>query len=87
MNNFSYARVGDTNGAVQEISKDAAAKFIAGGTNLIDLMKVNVARPSQLIDINRLPLDRIEENEMGGLRLGALSTNAQTASHEQVERR
>lgn len=87
MNNFSYARAGDTNDAVQEISKDAAAKLIAGGTNLIDLMKVNVARPSQLIDINRLPLDRIEENEMGGLRLGALSTNAQTAYNEQVERR
>ena len=87
MNNFSYARVGDTNGAVQEISKDAAAKFIAGGTNLIDLMKENVARPSQLIDINRLPLNRIEEIEMGGLRLGALCTNAETAYDERIEKR
>ena len=87
MNNFSYARAGDTNGAVQEISKDAAAKFIAGGTNLIDLMKENVARPSQLIDINRLPLNRIEENEMGGLRLGALCTNAETAYDERIEKR
>lgn len=87
MNSFSYARAGDTSGAVQEISKDAATKFIAGGTNLIDLMKYNVMRPAHLVDINRLPLNRIEENEMGGLRLGALCTNAETAYNEQVERR
>jgi xanthine dehydrogenase YagS FAD-binding subunit len=87
MNSFSYARASDTSGAVQEISKDAATKFIAGGTNLIDLMKYNVMRPAHLVDINRLPLNRIEENEMGGLRLGALCTNAETAYNEQVERR
>ena len=50
-------------------------------------MKENVARPSQLIDINRLPLNRIEENEMGGLRLGALCTNAETAYDERIEKR
>ncbi len=87
MNNFSYARATDTSGAVGEISKDAAAKFIAGGTNLIDLMKENVARPSKLVDINRLPLNKIEENEAGGLRLGALCTNAETAYYAEVERR
>ncbi len=87
MNNFSYARAKDIGGAIGEIGKDAAAKFIAGGTNLIDLMKENVARPSKLIDINRLPLNKIEETESGGLRLGALCTNAETAYHTKVENR
>ena len=87
MNNFSYARATSAANAVSEISKDAAAKFIAGGTNLIDLMKENVARPSKLVDINRLPLSQIEENDAGGLRLGALCTNAETAYHAEVERR
>ncbi len=87
MNNFSYTRAESIAAAVGEISKDAAAKFIAGGTNLIDLMKENVARPSQLIDINRLPLSEIKENEIGGLRLGALCTNAETAYHSEVEKR
>lgn len=87
MNNFSYARASDTSGAIGEILKDGAAKFIAGGTNLIDLMKENVARPSKLIDINRLPLAAIEDKFDGGLRLGALCTNAETAYHAAVERR
>jgi len=87
MNNFSYARAIDVSGAVSEISADTGAKFIAGGTNLIDLMKENVTHPSRLIDINRLPLNRIEENEIGGLRLGALCTNAETAYHAEVENR
>ena len=61
--------------------------FIAGGTNLIDLMKENVARPARLVDITRLPLNRIEELQDGGLRLGALVTNADTAYNALVERR
>ena len=72
---------------VSEIVNDNAAKFIAGGTNLIDLMKENVARPSRLIDITHLPLNKIEDTEDGGLRLGALVTNADTAYNEQVETR
>lgn len=87
MNNFSYTRANDIGAAIGEMSKDAAAKFIAGGTNLIDLMKENVTRPSRLIDINRLPLNTIEPNETGGLRFGALCTNAETAYHAEVERR
>jgi xanthine dehydrogenase YagS FAD-binding subunit len=87
MNNFSYARAGDLGGAIAEISSDPAAKFIAGGTNLIDLMKENVTRPSHLVDINRLPLARIEEAPDGGLRLGALCSNADTAYHREVEKR
>src|SRR5262245_6179532 len=87
MNIFSYTRAGDVATAVSEIAGDSAAKFIAGGTNLIDLMKENVARPSRLIDITRLPLDRIEETEDGGLRIGALVTNTDVAYDEQVEKR
>ncbi len=59
MNNFSYARATDTANAIGEIARDNRAKFIAGGTNLIDLMKENVAHPSRLVDINRLPLNTI----------------------------
>ena len=61
MNNFGYTRASDVADAVRQIAADPAAKFIAGGTNLIDLMKENVARPSQLIDITHLPLNKVEE--------------------------
>jgi xanthine dehydrogenase YagS FAD-binding subunit len=84
MNSFSFAIARDIEGAVAEIGASANAKFIAGGTNLLDLMKENVARPSHLIDITRLPLERIEDTPEGGLRLGALVTNAETAYHAQV---
>ncbi len=87
MNNFSYMKAGDVATAVSEIARDNTAKFIAGGTNLIDLMKENVERPSRLIDITRLPLDRIEETRDGGLRIGALVTNTDVAYNEQVEKR
>src|SRR5262245_48031805 len=89
MNNFSYTRVGDVSSAVNEIARDNAAKFIAGGTNLIDLMKENVARPSRLIDITRLPLDKIEEikdDKELGLRIGALVTNSDVAYDERIEK-
>jgi xanthine dehydrogenase YagS FAD-binding subunit len=87
VNNFSYTRVGDVASAVSEIAKDNAAKFIAGGTNLIDLMKENVARPSRLIDITRLPLDKIEDTKDGGLRIGALVTNTDVAYDDRIEKR
>src|SRR5215813_503683 len=87
MNRFSYMRAGDVAGAVREISGNSAAQFIAGGTNLIDLMKENVTRPARLVDITRLPLNRIGETSNGGLRLGALVTNAETAYHPQIEER
>jgi xanthine dehydrogenase YagS FAD-binding subunit len=86
MNNFSYTRASDVRSAVHEVAADDAATFIAGGTNLIDLMKENVARPSRLVDITRLPLNRIERLDNGWLRLGALVTNADTAYNDEVER-
>jgi xanthine dehydrogenase YagS FAD-binding subunit len=87
VNSFSYTRATDVTSAVHEAAVNPAASFIAGGTNLIDLMKENVARPRHLVDISRVPLNRIEALADGGLRLGALVTNADTAYNEQVERR
>ena len=63
------------------------AKFIAGGTNLVDLMKMDVERPAKLIDVSRLPLDKVEETAGGGLRIGALVRNSDLAYHPLVERR
>lgn len=87
MNSFSYQRAVDVAEAVQNISTNANSKFIAGGTNILDLMKVNVERPEHLTDLTRLPLTEIENTEDGGLRLGALATNAVTAWNEQVQQR
>lgn len=63
----------------------AEVRFIAGGTNLIDYMKLNVERPRQLIDINNLPLDKIETTADGGLKLGALARNADVAHDPTVK--
>ena len=87
MNNFGYTRASDVADAVRQIAADPAAKFIAGGTNLIDLMKENVARPSRLIDITHLPLKTVEETADGGLRIGALVPNSDLAYHPQIEAR
>ncbi len=87
MNPFAYTKASNTTAALGEMDGHPATKLIAGGTNLIDLMKANVAHPTRLVDINDLPLARIEEREDGGLRLGALATNADTAYHPLVEER
>ncbi|GAA3930637.1 xanthine dehydrogenase family protein subunit M [Hymenobacter algoricola] len=87
MNSFTYTRATAVDTAVREKSASDQVKFIAGGTNLLDLMKENVERPTRLIDINHLPLTKIDALPDGGLRLGALTTNADTAWHEEVERR
>src|SRR2546428_13579506 len=87
MINFQYVRANDVADAVRHIAADPTAKFIAGGTNLIDLMKENVERPSRLIDITHLPLTEIRPGPEGGLRLGALVTNTDVAYDGQVERR
>ena len=87
MINFQYARANDVADAVRRIAADPTAKFIAGGTNLIDLMKEDVERPSRLIDISRLPLKSVEETADGGLRIGALVPNSDLAYHPLVARR
>ncbi|EJF09555.1 xanthine dehydrogenase family protein subunit M [Pontibacter sp. BAB1700] len=87
MRPFTYTRATDVNSAVQEITRHEKAKFVAGGTNLLDLMKIDVMAPQHLVDITRIVLKTIEETADGGLRLGALVTNNDTAYHEQVEKR
>ena len=87
MINFGYARATDVADAVGQIAADPAAKFIAGGTNLIDLMKYDVERPARLIDITRLPLKTVDETANGGLRIGALVPNSDLAYHPLVENR
>ncbi|GAB6845928.1 xanthine dehydrogenase YagS FAD-binding subunit [Methylorubrum rhodinum] len=86
MNRFDYVRPNTVAEAVQALGADPAARFIAGGTNLIDLMKYDVERPGRLVDITRLPLRDIEERD-GGLRIGALVTNATVAYDAQVKER
>jgi xanthine dehydrogenase YagS FAD-binding subunit len=87
MNRFDYVRANDIADALRHITSDPDAKFIAGGTNIIDLMKENVTRPSRLIDITHLPLDRIEGTREGGLRIGALVANSDAAYHSEVSTR
>jgi xanthine dehydrogenase YagS FAD-binding subunit len=87
MINFQYARAADVADAVRQIAADPSAKFIAGGTNLIDLMKMDVERPTRLIDISRLSLTTVEEIAGGGLRIGALVPNSDLAYHPLVEQR
>jgi xanthine dehydrogenase YagS FAD-binding subunit len=86
MNRFDYVRAGGLHEAVRE-GAGANVRYLAGGTNLIDLMKENVERPERLVDINRLPYAEIEDLEGGGLRLGALATNADTAWDDRVAKR
>lgn len=87
MRPFDYQRATDPQAAVNAIGAAPSAKFLAGGTNLVDLMKQNVESPAHLIDINRLELAKIEELPDGGLRLGALARNADTADHPLVRER
>jgi xanthine dehydrogenase YagS FAD-binding subunit len=86
MNPFEFQRVDRIDVAVQSISDSPQAKFLAGGTNLIDLMKDGVEKPSRLLDVSRLPLENIEPLPDGGLRLGALTRNSDTANHPLVRK-
>lgn len=84
MQPFEYQRADAPQNAIQSLAQAGSAKFLAGGTNLIDLMKQGVENPAHLIDINRLELAAIEPLPQGGLRLGALARNADTAAHPLV---
>jgi len=87
MINFQYTRANDVSDAVRQIAADPTAKFIAGGTNLLDLMKEDVERPTRLVDITRLPLTKVEETTAGGLRIGALVPNSDLAWHGAITQR
>lgn len=83
MNQFQYVRATKAQAAIDAVAKDPNARFIAGGTNLVDLMKRGVMTPQKLVDINRLPLAKIETTGTG-LRLGALALNSTVANDAQV---
>jgi xanthine dehydrogenase YagS FAD-binding subunit len=88
MNPFSYSRVNDADQALAELSGKPEGKFLGGGTNLVDLMKMGVETPTQLIDINRLPLAQIEELPGGkGVRIGAVARNSEVAEHDLIKTR
>ena len=87
MQPFEYQRASDPQGAVTALASAPHGKFLAGGTNLVDLMKQQVETPAHLVDINRLDLAKIEELPDGGFRLGSLARNADTAEHPLVRER
>jgi xanthine dehydrogenase YagS FAD-binding subunit len=82
MEAFTFSRATSVPQAIA--SPDATTRFVAGGTTLIDLMKLNVERPARVVDINGLPLDTIEAAPGGGLKVGALVRNADMAQHPEV---
>ena len=86
MKAFSYERATSPEGAAAAAARIPGAKFIAGGTNLLDLMKLQIETPVHLIDVNRLALDRIEPTAVGGLRIGALVRNTDLAADPRVRR-
>ena len=86
MKPFTYERARSPAEAAAAVTRDPAAKFIAGGTNLLDLMKLQIEAPAHLVDVNGLALDRIEATSDGGLRIGALVRNTALASDERVRR-
>lgn len=83
MNQFSYVRVTSKESAIAAMAKDKTAMFLAGGTNLVDLMKSGVTSPERLVDINNVPLATIEETKTG-LRIGALAKNTTVAENALV---
>ncbi len=86
MKTFDYARAESPEAAVK-VAGDASVRFIAGGTNLLDLMKLQIETPEKLIDISRLDLAKIEDMDGGGLRIGALVPNSDLAADARVVER
>ncbi|QAY79432.1 xanthine dehydrogenase family protein subunit M [Sphingosinicella sp. BN140058] len=84
MKPFTYERATTPAAAAAAAARIPGAKFIAGGTNLLDLMKLQIEAPAHLIDVNGTGLDRIEKSEDGGLRIGALVRNTDLAAHKKV---
>jgi xanthine dehydrogenase YagS FAD-binding subunit len=86
MRAFTYERPDNVAAAMQAASQPGAS-FIAGGTNLLDLMKIDVEQPTHLVDISRLPLREVAETADGGLRIGALVSNTDLAADQRVRQR
>jgi xanthine dehydrogenase YagS FAD-binding subunit len=92
MQTFEFLRAEDASAAINASARSSTAqqgatvRFVAGGTTLLDLMKLNVERPVRIVDINRLPLDKIEQLPDGGLKIGATVRNSDLAQHSIVQR-
>ena len=86
MKPFTYERATSVEAAARAAASVQGARFIAGGTNLLDLMKLQIETPTHLVDVNRLGLDRIDRTEEGGLRIGALVRNTDLAADATVRR-
>jgi len=84
MKPFTYERATDAKAAVKAVAENPGAKFLAGGTNLLDLMKLEIEAPTHLVDVGRLPFAGVEETDEGGLRIGGAMTNAKLAAHPRV---
>ncbi|RZT29067.1 FAD binding domain-containing protein [Cupriavidus agavae] len=86
MKQFTYERATSPADAVAKLARVKGSRFIAGGTNLLDLMKLRIATPAHLVDINGIGLDDVTRTPEGGLRIGALVRNSDLASHPDVRR-
>ena len=86
MKPFTYERAQSPAEAVASAAKVPGAKFLAGGTNLLALMKLQIEAPGHLIDVNRLGLDMIEDTADGRVRIGALVRNTDLAAHARIRR-
>src|SRR5437899_8125295 len=86
MQPFTYVSTSEPAAAVKQVSGEPRARFIAGGTNLIDFMKLDVESPTRLVDINPLPLDKIEVTD-AGVRIGAMVRNSDLAYHDVIRQR
>ncbi|MGO6679209.1 FAD binding domain-containing protein [Rhizobium leguminosarum] len=86
MRAFTYERASSVEAAAKAAASNPETKFIAGGTNLLDLMKLEIETPTHLIDVNGVGLDKIEPTPQGGLRIGALVRNTDLAAHETIRR-
>jgi xanthine dehydrogenase YagS FAD-binding subunit len=86
MHSFTYTRASDAQSAAA-LGAEQGTRFLAGGTTLVDLMKLDVERPTRLVDITTLPLDAVTPLDGGGLRIGAMVRNADCAHHELVRTR
>src|SRR6202051_4241193 len=92
MHAFEFLSAQDASAAIAAAAKSrtaqqgASVRFVAGGTTLLDLMKLNVEQPAYVVDINRLPLDKVEPLADGGLKIGATVRNSDLAHHPLVQR-
>ncbi|HEY1496503.1 MAG TPA: xanthine dehydrogenase family protein subunit M [Candidatus Solibacter sp.] len=87
MNNFTYTRASNSGEAIHLVGKTGAAKFLGGGTNLVDLMRENVERPESLVDISTLPFGDIQENPDGSVKIGAAVRNSAVAGNRTIRER